>query len=200
MSILKNKVAHRLKLQKAMFPELEPVKSFEEEIAIDDSSRTETTSTPEPSTSEKSGKTKRRKIPGGHITPEKIRCAKNIAKNYGRAISNFACSKIAEPYLLPILQAENVQMKEFTDYMKATKLSINGIDSFRAMLLRKDGESEQVAAYKRVFQQIGKVFVNYFSVNWIFDSKIVHKVTYLKFRFKILRRLKNPESFTYMKG
>jgi hypothetical protein len=142
----------------------------------------------------------RRKIPGGHITPEKIRCAKNIAKNYGRAIGNFAVSDIAKPYILPILNQEGSDMKAFSDFVKATKSTIKGIDTFRALLMIHDTEEDNVVRCKKVFRKIGEVFIKYFSVNWIFSSKIIHKLTYLKFRFKILRRIKNPELFTYLKG
>ena len=141
----------------------------------------------------------RRKIPGGHITPEKIRCAKNIAKNYGRAICNFACTKISKAYLTPILKAHGVSAREFTAHMKKVKPTINGIDTFRMLLVSREEDTLKIIAYKKVFREIGEVFIKYFSVNWIFSSKIIHKLTYLKFRFKILRRLQNPEFFTYLK-
>jgi len=142
----------------------------------------------------------RRKIPGGFVTPEKIRCAKNIAKNYGRAISNFATSEIAKPYLEPLLRKQSIEMKEFLEFMRVNKRTIKGIDTFRALLLYKETDDKKLIANKKIFQEIGIIFIKYFSVNWIFTSKIVHKLTYLKFRFKVLRRIQNPELFTYIKG
>jgi len=143
---------------------------------------------------------KRRKGSGSAITPEKIRCAKNIVKNYGKAIATFACSNLAEPYLDEHLQEQGISLNDFISYATTAKKAIENIDSFRNVLLIKDQDSEKEVACKKVFQHIGEVFIKNFSANWIYNTKIVHKLTYLKYRFKMLRRLRNPEFFTYLKG
>ena len=143
---------------------------------------------------------KRRKGQGEAITPMKTRCTKNIVKNYGKAIATFACSELSAPYLKEIFQEIDVPQSEFVDYIKKIKSSIEGIDSFRMALVIKDTDSKIHANCKRVFQKISEVFIKQFSVNWIYSSRIVHKITYLKYRFKMLRRVQNPEMFTYLKG
>jgi len=144
---------------------------------------------------------KRRALPAGVIiTPEKIRCTKNIAKNYGSAIATFACSEISKPYLKPFLQQENLSMEAFIFYAKQMKKLITGIDSFRNSLLVKPNDTPINASCKRVFQKISEVFIKYFSVNWIFTARIAHKLVYLKYRGKMLRRVQCPELFTYVKG
>ena len=52
---------------------------------------------------------------------------------------------------------------------------------------------------KKVFSLIGEVFIKDVSVNWIFAARIKYKKAYLKFRFKVLRRIKNPEFLTYLR-
>jgi len=146
------------------------------------------------------GPTKRRKIPGQAITPEKIRCAKNVVRNYGKAIANFACLEIALPYLKTKLEQEGLDYTDFVSYAMEAKRNIENIDSFRNALLIKKEDSATCISCKKVFQFIGEVFIKYFSVNWIYNTKILHKLAYVKYRFRILRRLRNPELFTYLKS
>jgi len=145
---------------------------------------------------------KKRRIfpPGVVITPEKIRCTKNIAKNYGSAIATFASSDISLPYLKQYLLEESLSLDDFLEYAKLCKKKITGIDTFRCALLVKKQDSPIVASCKRVFQKVSEVFIKYFSVNWIFTAKILHKLVYLKYRGKMLRRIQNPEYFTYLKN
>jgi len=65
-------------------------------------------------------------------------------------------------------------------------------------LLPEKNENPMITKFKRLFQVISEIFIKYFSVNWIFDSKVQYKQAHLKFRFKILRRIQNPELFTYL--
>lgn len=55
-------------------------------------------------------------------------------------------------------------------------------------------------AYKTLFKETCIVFIKYFAVNWVFASKVSYKTEHIKFRFKLLRRVKNPKMFTYMKN
>ena len=131
---------------------------------------------------------------------EKTKSTKNIAKNYGSAIASFACSDLCKPYIKPLLRQEHITSNTFQKFAQHAKKSILGIDSFRNTLLIKTEDSEESAACKRIFQKIAEIFIKYFSVNWIFTAKIMHKLVYLKYRYKILRRVQNPEFFTYMKA
>jgi len=131
--------------------------------------------------------------------PDYYRSTKNIAKNYGKAIASFACSDLAMPYLESIIENESCTMAEFMDYIRRNKEMIQGIDSFRAMLLPREADTMKEAAFKRVFQSISETFIKSFSVNWICHGKMKDKIVYLKFRFKILRRIRNPKEFTYLK-
>ena len=130
---------------------------------------------------------------------EEIKSSKTVVKNYGKAIASFATSVIAIPYLTPHLQKENIQLNEFTKYISMAKDMIEGIDTFRALLLVRETDNNNESAYKRIFQRIGEVFIKYFSVNWIYSGRMTNKQVHLKCRFKMLRRILNPELFTYLK-
>jgi hypothetical protein len=60
-------------------------------------------------------------------------------------------------------------------------------------------DNEKVKSFKKAFQELTEIFVKYFSVNWILNSKLQYKIEYLKCRYKILRRIKNPHLFAYFK-
>jgi len=134
----------------------------------------------------------------GYSTPERARATKNLLKNYGKAICSFAISELAHPYLLPIIEKEKVEMKDFSEFVFNIKENIDSIQTFRAVLLINESDSREVKAYKKMFAAMGEVFIKYFSVNWIFSGRITHKEAHLKFRFRMLRRIQDPESFTYI--
>ena len=149
-----------------------------------------------------SPKTRRRRfaqeIPK-NLAPSPRNPTKNIIINYGKAISSFALSHLAVPYLKTYLENEGVLMKGFIDFVGEAKEEIGGIQSFRNLLLIKPADSTLMIKYKKIFKLISEVFIKYFSVNWIMNGKVTHKLVYLKYRFKVLRRIQNPESFTYIR-
>jgi len=143
-------------------------------------------------------KPKRKADPGSFYTSEASRATKNIVKNFGRAICSFAISHLALTYLEKILQKEGLLLSQFIRYMKQIRATIDGLHHFRSTLLISEDDSQEIAAAKRAFAAIGEVFIKNFSVNWIFHSRVFHKEAHLKFRYKMLRRIRNPELFTYL--
>ena len=127
------------------------------------------------------------------------KATKNIAQNFGRAICTFAASSISIPYLLPILEEEKLSFCSFKQSIMATKKSINCLCDFREALMIHQTDSLEQQALKRAFRLIGEIFIKYFSVNWIYAGKMKYRKAYLKYRFKMLRRIRNPELFTYLR-
>lgn len=125
---------------------------------------------------------------------------KNIVKNYGKAIASFAVSGLATPYLTPLCEEYKISSEQFVEYVINRKEYLNNIGSFRSAFLAEEGDSDLEVIFKKVFQQIAIIFVKYFSVNWIYSGKLLYKKEHLDFRGKILRRIQNPESFTYLKA
>jgi len=127
--------------------------------------------------------------------------SKNIVKNYGKALCGFASSEIAIPYLELIIARESfnyVKISDFMDHIKSKKNGINSIESLRRLLVKNEHDDMVMAAYKRLFQEVSIVFLKYFCVNWIFGGRLLQKNAHLKFRFKMLRRIQNPQHFTYL--
>jgi len=125
---------------------------------------------------------------------------KNVVKNYGKAMCTFAYSDLATPYLEPIVKEENVTLNGFTEWIQDNKERVDSIDSLRWLLLPSSKEDEETACYKRVFQKISEIFLKFFSLNWIYSGRLTHKETHLSFRRKMLRRVKNPVLFTYLRN
>jgi len=145
-------------------------------------------------------KTRKGRKPRVKPNPENdYKATKNIVKNYAKAITNFVLSPISLPYLDPILKEKLVTLDAFLEFIRVAKETIQGIDTFRYFLLIQENDSSEVRAFKEIFKYISITFIKYFSVNWIAHSRLKNKLVYLKYRFKILRRIVNPNSFTYLK-
>jgi hypothetical protein len=126
--------------------------------------------------------------------------AKNIMKNYSRALVNFALSGLVEPYLAAELEKTKQTMTTFKRFIAQSKGKINCIKNLREILLVTSEDSKQMAELKRLFKLSCEVFLKYFCVNWVFESKVMDKIIHLKYRGKILRRIQHPELFTYLEN
>jgi len=124
---------------------------------------------------------------------------KNIVKNYGRAMVIFAISAISKPYINGKLKELKLEMRDFRKYLNLRKHNIDGISSLRAMLLITNEDTQKIKSIKKIFQYSCEVFIKYFSINWIYYSRLGDKREYLMARFKMLRRVRHPEAFTYFK-
>jgi len=130
--------------------------------------------------------------------PSESIVSKNVIKNYGKAMAAFACSKLSKPYLEDLAKKEDIVSADFTHYVATYKECTDSIGGLRSLLLATENDSEEVCTYKRVFKALCEIFLKYFSVNWIFSGKMNHKMLHLTLRFKMLRRVRNPEYFTYL--
>jgi len=158
---------------------------------------------------------KRQRLQGDSITPKIYLEAKNIVTNFGKAIATFALSDLAQPYISFAIQnhinktnesysqtstAVEVSSKDFIEFVKKAKNNINSIEGFRRLILVEAQDTQKEAVLKQVFKDIAETFIKNFSVNWIMHGRVTYKLQHLKFRNKMLRRIQNPESFTYLKG
>jgi hypothetical protein len=193
MRLLKRKVEKATKRWEAKYGPSSPKysKEFKEENTSDEDLNQEI--------EEISLLAQRNRVQGSPKSKYSNRCLKNVAKNYGRAICNFIISSIADPYIEDLQKQFSVEGKLFKMYIKEKKNLLDGIDSFRAMLLKTNEDSKEVLQYKSMFQKLCEIFIKYFSANWICSGKLTYKMEYLKFRHKMLRRVQNPELFTYIR-
>jgi hypothetical protein len=133
------------------------------------------------------------------IPRQKELSLKNVAKNYGRAICKFALCSVGENYLQQHAAELDVNIADFKNYLKEKKETLDGVENFRELLLIRGIESQKLKKHKLLFQRLCEIFIKYFSVNWIFGGKLNYKQEYLRLRFKMLRRIQNPEIFTVIR-
>jgi len=131
---------------------------------------------------------------------QELQVSNNIMKNYCRGITNFSLSRLAVPYLMPLLQKHKIELERFRKFLQNKKSNINCIKQLRQMLLISPNDSAEATSIKNIFKDLTIIFLKYFAPNWIYNTKIIDKFAHLKFRFKILRRVKEPLYFTYLQG
>ena len=123
----------------------------------------------------------------------------NVMKNYANAMVNFALSRMAEPYLSKSPLVRAMPLGLFRQMLAPKKRKTNSIKSFRELLVIDESlDSEETKACKSLFQEVCKAFLKHFWVNWIYNSRLDDKAKYLKYRSRLLRRVQNPELFTYL--
>lgn len=124
---------------------------------------------------------------------------KNIVKNYGRAIANFAISETAAPYLTQIKEFGLLSKGALHDYCNKMKTSICSFNSLRAAVMLDQSDPSELVNVKKVFRRIAEIFLKFFSVNWIFGGKLLYRNVYLKHRGPLLRGILYPEQYTSIK-
>ena len=125
----------------------------------------------------------------------------NVMKNYGNAMVNFALTKMAEPYLLRSPLVKKMPLHMFRQMLASKRRKTNCIKSFRELLVIDESkDSEEIKISKGLFTEACRAFLKYFWVNWIYNSKLNDKSKYLKYRGRLLRRVENPELFTYLES
>jgi len=121
---------------------------------------------------------------------------KNVDLTYIKAIITFANSHMALPYIKACLQQENLKFTDLISFITTTKDCItNGVQAFWSLFLDEVRDDPKTEACKRIFKSLSQVFIDNFSVDWINQSKLVHKEAYLKYRQKMLKKLQSPEHY-----
>ncbi len=138
-----------------------------------------------------------------HIIPERkpesyleLLQSKNLFKNFGRAICSFILSEISNSYRDSLLQQFEVEESEFNKYVLKKKSEIIGLNEFEDLFLARSQDNDKVLKFKKLLAALARVFIKYFSVNWIVHGKIQYKLSYLKFRNKILRKIQSLETIS----
>jgi len=139
--------------------------------------------------------------------PKRVECPKhqnkrrpatgnNVMKNYCRALINFGLS----PQFCPYFSSEIENELSYERFIKilTLKRKVNCIKGLRRLLLQDVRDSREISAFKVIFRRSCEVFLKYFCVNWIYNSRVGDRLKHLSYRGKILRRVRNPELFTHL--
>jgi len=195
MRYLKQKIAkacEHQKLLQASRPlrkEPETVSAFEAQLKIEN---------PLEIKIEAPGEVKLEEICGKKNKPKRS-LGNNVMKNYANAMVNFGLSRVAEPYLSRSPLTTKMPVQLFRQMLLPQKRKTNCIKSFRDLLvINESQDSEEIKTFKGLFREVCKAFLKHFWVNWIYNSKLTEKSKYLKYRGRLLRRVENPELFTYL--
>ena len=121
----------------------------------------------------------------------------NIMKNYCRAMINFGLSELVRPYLISET-GNGLSFERFKQILNLKKKSVNCIKGLRNLLLEERRSSKETREWKAMFQKSCEIFLKYFCVNWVFQSKIDNKMKHLRYRGKILRKVQNPAYFQFL--
>merc|ERR1712023_169172 len=76
---------------------------------------------------------------------------------------------------------------EFQAYVKKERKSVESIPALKKLLTTDVMTSEREAQYKKLFIEMGIIFIKFYSVKWIYSSRLSYKHVYLKFRFMFER-------------
>jgi len=139
---------------------------------------------------------KKKVIPFVRLQMLSGKALKNVAKNYGKFCTNWALKPLGLQLVLRKLKAE--LLEGYKEYINERK-DIGSIKAFRDLLLVEKEDSVEVRQYKQAFQYISEILVREYSHNWIFSSsRIEDQWALVCAKEKILRRIREPEFFTYL--
>lgn len=188
MRYLKNKISKAQQFNKEQQQEIPADDPLDEETVLQQ--RNENIESPK-----KKGKGGCKKEPPPP-PPKNFTSYKNIMKNYSKAIVRFAISGFALPYMTEAAEREKIKLADFREFLKSQQHRIHCIKSLRGLLIIGERDTLQITGFKRIFKIICVIFLKFFCVNWIFNSKVGDKIVHLNYRFQILRRIRDPEHFT----
>ncbi|CAD8161091.1 unnamed protein product [Paramecium octaurelia] len=121
---------------------------------------------------------------------------KNIPKNYCKSIITFAC-KNQQNLCIRILK-DQVKVVKFINKISQYKKQLLNIRVFSALLQRSEDPEEE--EYRQAFRIISQIFIKKQAINYIFNSKIVQYNWHMKYRQKIYKGIKDPNSFSHIKN
>ncbi len=142
----------------------------------------------------KKSKSSARKKQKRNSEEEEKLATKNIIKNYGRAIANFALSDLFLPYVEEDRLKSQIDWDQFLDFAKTARDAIQNIETLRDSLIIKPEDSENEATFKKLFQKAGELFIKNYSLDWIFSGKLIYKEVYVRARDDLLKKILNPET------
>jgi len=126
------------------------------------------------------------------ITSQSVRInSRLIHKNYCKAMLNFNTQPLSEPYLRDFLTDHNIDMETFRNHVRRNEHTIGGFDGLKTMLVVRQHDSDELRVFKGAFKLGCEAFLKYFAVNWVFAANVRNTQSYLRQRFKLLRKIKN---------
>ncbi|CAD8058986.1 unnamed protein product [Paramecium primaurelia] len=127
------------------------------------------------------------------IKKGKVNDTKNITKNFSKAIISYIIQN--KDIGLKIMNCE--QFEEFVTILKDKKNQMTNIKQLRELWVETNQEKSQ--QFNKAFRIFSEYFLKQQSVSYIYNSRIANTGWHLKYRYNLLRALKEPENFKYIK-
>ncbi|CAK93184.1 unnamed protein product (macronuclear) [Paramecium tetraurelia] len=127
------------------------------------------------------------------IKKGKVNDTKNITKNFSKAIISYIIQN--KDIGLKIMNCE--QFEEFVSVLKDKKNQMTNIKQLRELWV--DTNQEKSQQFNKAFRIFSEYFLKQQSVSYIYNSRIANTGWHLKYRYNLLRALKEPENFKYIK-
>ncbi|CAD8161193.1 unnamed protein product [Paramecium octaurelia] len=122
---------------------------------------------------------------------KKINDTKNITKNFSKAIISYIMNN---PDLLKSFFS-NKQYDDFLNLLKNKKNQMTNIKQLRDLWV----DGGKFSEFNKVFRIISQYFLKNQSVAYVYNSRISNTIWHLKYRQNLLRALKEPENFRFIK-
>ncbi|CAD8147833.1 unnamed protein product [Paramecium octaurelia] len=121
----------------------------------------------------------------------KVNDTKNITKNYSKAIISYIFNN---PELVQKIMSKH-RYDDFINFLKNKKNQMTNIKQLRDLWVDGGKNSE----FNRVFRIISQQFLKSQAVSYVYNSRISNTQWHLKYRFNLLRALREPENFKFIK-
>ncbi|CAD8082191.1 unnamed protein product [Paramecium sonneborni] len=123
----------------------------------------------------------------------KVNDTKNITKNFSKAIISYITQN--KDIGLKLLDAR--EFEDFLQILKEKKNKMTNIQQLRELWI--DSDEEKLKQFNKTFRIFSQYFLRQQSVAYIYNSRIMNTGWHLKYRYNLLRALREPQNFKYIK-
>ncbi|CAK83430.1 unnamed protein product (macronuclear) [Paramecium tetraurelia] len=123
----------------------------------------------------------------------KVNDTKNITKNFSKAIISY----ITQNKDIGLKLLDPREFEDFLQILKEKKNKMTNIQQLRELWV--DCEDEKLKSFNKTFRIFSQYFLRQQSVAYIYNSRIMNTGWHLKYRYNLLRALREPQNFKYIK-
>ncbi|CAD8101067.1 unnamed protein product [Paramecium sonneborni] len=121
----------------------------------------------------------------------KVNDTKNITKNFSKAIISYILNN--EELIQKLITPD--QFESFIALLKNKKNAMTNIKQLRDLWVENGKNPE----FNKMFRIISQYFLKNQAVPYVYNSRISNTAWHLKYRYNLLRALKEPENFKFIK-
>ncbi|CAD8093356.1 unnamed protein product [Paramecium sonneborni] len=123
----------------------------------------------------------------------KVNDTKNITKNFSKAIISY----ITQNKDIGLKLLDGREFEDFLQILKEKKNKMTNIQQLRELWV--DCNEGKIKEFNKTFRIFSQYFLRQQSVAYIYNSRIMNTGWHLKYRYNLLRALREPQNFKYIK-